>query len=463
MRTLRVRVDENVPPTLLLPGGKTIHQRNKSSPALSTTLVAAGLKAPAKRTAFGDVSNTTNGVRPTKDDGAIPLKQGFQANDKLVSVVADKKSTTFLKQASRPYSVSNLRGLLTGVSVNASTDLPPKQAPTETNTLANSRKALTKRPATTIFKDITLPAIQEPASKFLTETQPAESFIALTNPSSRPEISFTGNRTDALQSQPVPASDASLEDAEKSSVQPNTVSSEIEDLAALRSDGIYIDDNGNVQVYQEAQPEPEDRDQTSYLSSKPLYTDQTNPEVYPASSTDVLPASHASDANTMPYSQPPKRVVPEEYWEEEEEDENYEEEGYVTARSFRSRGENTTGGATTVLFPQVNQKIKREIEAAKQLVEAERTPEEIEDECFDTSMVAEYGDEIFEYMRDLEVGLNRFILRLCMLICLNRPKCCQIPITWTIRQRSSGQCELSSWIGSSKFIIASTFCPRHCF
>jgi hypothetical protein len=408
VRTLRVRVDENVLPTL--PGGKTIHQRNKSSPALSTAIGAAGLKAPAKRTAFGDVSNTTNGVRSAKDDGAILLKQGVQVNDKPVPVAAEKKTTTFLKQASRPYSVSNLRGLLTGVSVSATTDVQPKPAPTESNMLANSRKTLTKWPVNTIFKDVALPAVQEPDSKLPTETHASRSSFALIKPSSVPEVSFTRKQVNGnvVQSQPVPASDASLQDAENPSVQPNAVSGEVEELAALRSDGIYIDDNGDVQVYQETQPDPEDQRESNYLPSKPVYADQAK-ERQQISGAVVLPASHLSIENTMPYNQPPKRAEPEEYWEEED-DENYEEEGYVTARSFRSRGENTTGGATTVLFPQVNQKIKREIQAAKQLVEAERTPEEIEDECFDTSMVAEYGDEIFEYMRDLEVSVNCFAL-----------------------------------------------------
>ncbi len=365
-------------------------------------LGAAALKAPAKRTAFGDVSNTINGVRPTKDDGAILVKQGVQVNDKPVPVVADKKATTFLRHASRPYSVSNLRGLLTGVSGGANSELRLKPAPLETTALANSRKTLTKRPATTIFKDVTLPAIQQPASKWLTEAQLATTSIPVTKPSPAPEVSWTATATDLSQSQPVPASDPTLDDVEKSSVQPSTTQSEVEESAALRSDGIYIDGQGNVQVYQEMQAEPEDQHQSSYFPSKATYTSLSKAEVYQAPSTSVLPASYASIANSMPYSQTSQRPEPEEYWEEEE-DENYEEDGYVTARSFRSRGDNTTGGATTVLFPQVNQKIRREIEAAKQLVVAERTPEEIEDECFDTSMVAEYGDEIFDYMRDLEV------------------------------------------------------------
>jgi hypothetical protein len=404
VRNIRVRVDENFPPALPVP--KTIHQRNKSSPALSTMLGAAGLKAPAKRTAFGDVSNTINGVRPSKDDGAIPVKQGLQVNDKVVPLVAERKTTTFLKQASRPYSVSNLKGLLTGVSGVANTELPLKPAPIETNTLANSRKTLIKRPATTIFKDVTLPASQEPALKSLTEAQSATTFIPLTKPLPLPEVSLTAKATDDAHSQPNTASDVSHDDTEKSSMQPGITSSDAEVSAALRSDGIYIDEEGNVRVYEEVEEtEPEHQNQTNYLTSKPTSTSVAKAEMHHAPRAEPLAASHASDANRLSYGQLPHRAEPEEYWEEEEEeDENYEEEGYVTARSFRSRGENTTGGATTILFPQLNQKIKREIEAAKQLVEAERTPEEIEDECFDTSMVAEYGDEIFDYMRDLEVS-----------------------------------------------------------
>jgi hypothetical protein len=101
---------------------------------------------------------------------------------------------------------------------------------------------------------------------------------------------------------------------------------------------------------------------------------------------------------------------PEEYWDD---DEDYEDDGYVTARSYRSRSENTTGGATTVLFPKYNQKARREIALAKQLVESSRTSEDIEDELWDTSMVAEYGDEIFQYMREMEVSINSSHLIKC--------------------------------------------------
>jgi len=92
----------------------------------------------------------------------------------------------------------------------------------------------------------------------------------------------------------------------------------------------------------------------------------------------------------------------EEYWDEEEDEEYYDADGYTTARSLRSRGDNTTGGVTLVLAPRVTAKTQRELEAAKHFVELHRSLEDVEDEQWDTSMVAEYGDEIFEYMHALE-------------------------------------------------------------
>lgn len=95
-------------------------------------------------------------------------------------------------------------------------------------------------------------------------------------------------------------------------------------------------------------------------------------------------------------------LEPEEYWDEEEEETYYDADGYTTARSLRSRSDNTTGGVTLVLAPRVTAKTQRELEAARVFVEANRTTEDVEDEQWDTSMVAEYGEEIFEYMHALE-------------------------------------------------------------
>ena len=104
--------------------------------------------------------------------------------------------------------------------------------------------------------------------------------------------------------------------------------------------------------------------------------------------------------------EPPVASEPEEYWDEEEEQELYDEQGYTTAHSYRSHGDNTTSGPTTLLAPHVTSAVQEELEMAKEHVLQHQTEEEIEEEAWDVSMVAEYGDEIFAYMRELEVCLS---------------------------------------------------------
>ncbi|KAL2160623.1 hypothetical protein VTH06DRAFT_1311 [Thermothelomyces fergusii] len=95
----------------------------------------------------------------------------------------------------------------------------------------------------------------------------------------------------------------------------------------------------------------------------------------------------------------------EEYWDEEEEQELYDEQGFTTAHSYRSHGDNTTSGPTTLLAPHVTASVREELEMARAYVAEHQTEEEIEEEAWDVSMVAEYGDEIFAYMRQLEAQM----------------------------------------------------------
>ncbi|KAI0471615.1 cyclin-like protein [Xylariaceae sp. FL0804] len=84
----------------------------------------------------------------------------------------------------------------------------------------------------------------------------------------------------------------------------------------------------------------------------------------------------------------------------------YDDQGFTTAHSYRSRGDNTTGGVTTVMLPpKLTRRGEAEIDAAKDFVESRRTVEDIQDDALDVSMVAEYGDEIFQYMKELEKDL----------------------------------------------------------
>lgn len=99
---------------------------------------------------------------------------------------------------------------------------------------------------------------------------------------------------------------------------------------------------------------------------------------------------------------PPAHGVSEadEPWDEDAD--FYDDQGYTTAHSFRSMGENTTSGFTTILMPRMTTKTQNELDLARAIVETSLSPEEIDDEAWDISMVAEYGDDINSYMKELE-------------------------------------------------------------
>ena len=169
------------------------------------------------------------------------------------------------------------------------------------------------------------------------------------------------------------------------------------------SDGLYIDQAGGIQVY-EFQDAVEVHEPAT-INPAPLTVAQPRellliPTHEPKQAIGTQHTKVAADQSSKAVLPPVSE--PEEYWDEEV-GEAYEEDGYVTARSFKSRADTTTGNATTVLFPKMTQKVRKEIAAAKELIENSKTVEELEDEAWDTTMVAEYGDEIFTYMREQEV------------------------------------------------------------
>ncbi|KIW98116.1 uncharacterized protein Z519_01700 [Cladophialophora bantiana CBS 173.52] len=403
LRPIRVRNDENVPPEGQVT--KTIHHRNKSSPALTTTFAEAqGLKAAAKRTAFGDVSNIVAG-RPSKDDSTLQTKPSLQVVVKPSQPLEQRRSIALLRPAQK-----GLKTILAGATTYG-TSKASSNPTTETLVAlqpAATKKTLTKR-HTTIFKDNRLAVLQETE---ITSSEPLNGHVIGTG--KRPSSANAGVESQ-LCLLPPPASVA--------------VSSEpVKDIQELHSDTILPGIEG-VNLGPALSSEPNETDvkdagsnasgnvaqqHSQQLYDRPLPRDSP-PFMGPhltavrKESQQISVASVVNPVDNIPPLSPhhsyiQQRLEQEEYWDEEDDD-NYEEDDYVTARSFRSRGDNTTGGATTVLFPQMNQRARKEIAAAKQLVEATRSPEEVEDESYDTSMVAEYGEEIFDYMRQLEVKM----------------------------------------------------------
>lgn len=118
---------------------------------------------------------------------------------------------------------------------------------------------------------------------------------------------------------------------------------------------------------------------------------------------DMKPLQPAPANPTYAISSGPPLPEPEEYWDEDDDEDLYDEQGYTTAQSLKSYGDNTLG-ATALLAPKVTSKVQRELEEARDYVESTRPQEDIDEEEWDVSMVAEYGEEIFQYMRELEVS-----------------------------------------------------------
>jgi len=346
-------------------------------------LAVGGLKAAAKRTAFGDVSNTARTLTSAHDDSVIVLKRNHQ--EIVKPVVPQEKPAAFLRPAQRPLNVAASKASLNNYSVTSSEAIPtvaPLKLLSDSrqhqpDVPANKRTLLKK--GTTIYKDTSGENVQ-----------PQIDNSQVVRPDSAPVVPVhqsLGPRQHKSQPQL----------KQEQPVVRRTQSKFIR-VQEESSENLILSDP----IYEDAQEEPWNTKSDEAYES---YMKMLNKKEEESAREDIMPAQDVAERHRRSLPPPPLVSEPEEYWEDEEE-EIYDEQGYTTAHSYRSRGDNTTGGATTVLFPKVTNKAKKEIAAAKELVESSRTQEEIEDEAWDTSMVAEYGDEIFAYMRELEVSFD---------------------------------------------------------
>lgn len=369
-------------------------------------------KGTSRRTAFGDVSNVANSVRPSKDDSLLIVKGGLKVTEKTSAIQDEKKALPFQKPAQRPLSIpAGIKGFVSNVTGNA-------------------RQAIAKQPLADIQKAIQpVRSLQNEVGKQNIEvstaplSKPDEKFNRVHGVSKAPKAPLPPVHRQ-LPPLPVPASTSRITidphiqqiGSKKLDKEPALSVEQFEPKeqplsegkSAVRSDGLYIDADGGIQVY-------EFEDAPEAFEEKVI----TLMDQHGTSAIQNLLLPIANEANRAVVSQSTKPNLdtaqkqmlapvsePEEYWDEDAAD-NYEEEGYVTARSFKSRADTTTGNATTILFPKMTQKVKKEIAAAKELVEKTKTVEELEDEAWDTTMVAEYGEEIFQYMKEMEVSITQ--------------------------------------------------------
>ncbi|KAI9711775.1 MAG: hypothetical protein M1820_001920 [Bogoriella megaspora] len=382
--------------------GKTIHQRNKSTPVLSSLMQAGALKQAAKRTAFADVSNTVKTNQHIKDDSALSGKNGIiVAKPSAIQVQEAQKPAGLLRPAQRP--LSNLDPKL-NVDKTTSEAQDTKQnlrRQTVSGTSArpvqsvNEPQRVATKKNTMVFKDVPevlkYPAtIEEEASVTVASTAPISQVLPRRQKSKTDigadtvlvdpaliAIQGPGHVTSQVPSQvplldSLPVSQLSVNDSSNQVSAPRAYIDAVESQLPVNS---YERNSANTIA---------ELDYLADLESKVEEMKRTR-----------------QHAEKVIDSQLPGVPDPEE-WVDPEADQDYED-GYTTARSLKLRSEgNTTGGVTVVLNPKVTARVERELSIAKEIVESSRTEEDIEDEAWDTSMVAEYGEEIFDYMLVLE-------------------------------------------------------------
>ncbi|KAJ5800237.1 uncharacterized protein N7518_002305 [Penicillium psychrosexuale] len=290
----RVVGDENVPPSSLHQNHKVIHQRNKSSPALSMMA-----QNNAGRRAFVDVSNTKDMNRASRDDSAVGGKPA------LIEVKAPGLS----QPAQRRMTLAGTKGVIESVATTKPMNPAGKAQPAYKSKRNNA-----------VFKDQLHTVPEKTASK------------------------ETNTDTDAKTSHKGVEKGRHLNSIV---VQPSNVLN-VDTASLVESDATVS--------------ETEDLKEYTYTYVKEPVPAVSEPEEWDGDDTE-----------------------------------------YHVAPFYSFRGDNTDG--TTVIYPCMSNVTTREMFRAKDIVESEQTPEDIEEELLDTTMVAEYGDEIFLHLRKKEIEM----------------------------------------------------------
>ncbi|KAF3891366.1 G2/mitotic-specific cyclin-B [Trichophyton interdigitale] len=382
-RTLRGRVDENM--IAFNRAGKTIHHRNKSSPALSALANSnsnsnATSKEPVRRAAFGDVSNTVNSLRSAKDDSSLPSKDTIKITEKPLCLA---------RPAQRPIHSIGTKPAVNAI-INAEAGIKPGSEKTQ------AKKLQTKR-ANAVFKDpILQPVVEEPTTKQQKPQQQQQQEKASAPQASSSETSSKSAEPSKEVEKDVKGATSAAKTA-TAEPAPAQVTKTMPAATAVAEEPAVKDPAVVKATVEPGPPVPNHSAKDANEVTKPKVT-----RISSDGARSSIPSTKRPSDITVS-SRKYDQSEPEEYWDEEEED-NYDEDGYATARSYRSR-DNTTGGATMVLFPRMSQQSRRELALARQIMENSTSVEEYDDEWRDTTMVAEYGEEIFQYLRELELKL----------------------------------------------------------
>ncbi|PHH88658.1 hypothetical protein CDD83_7260 [Cordyceps sp. RAO-2017] len=388
-RPFRPRGVENAAPQL--------HQRHKSTGNLAAASMAsvAGIRGPAKRAAFGDVTNMAKNVAAARDDVKLKLQPAVASHAAPPLAVVNKENLL----------LSNVTIANSGKKdafhrpAQRSAALPGKQKPAADSRPAEvTRKPVAERPQPDadgrlgLDEDLALPPLQPadtsgPGTALLPSQASLEGLpLQPRHHRSQPQLKVPQPTLRRTQSKHLDGIEAAADKAARAHFHP---------AGSMPSRDLEPSSAGFVDY-----PGPPfaalDRDPLSGLRHDDEYVDQKLPEI---SEEPPRAPGPGRDGQTTALSEP------EDCWDElEDEEYDDQDQAYTTAHSFRSR-DLTTGGVTTLLPPRVTARVQRELDEARLEMQRTRSKDDIEEELWDVSMVAEYGEEIFEYMRELEIRM----------------------------------------------------------
>lgn len=359
------------------------------------------LNAPPKRTAFGDVSNF---ARPRASDpiGKPVVKpvarEAVKVRANSVTAAVNTRDTRVEEKENRRGRAGTKNGAVTKDAGHGTKYHSNAQIDTRGTVGQKSSGASLAQPPLRNGVSKKLPAVyqdrQEPKVSVRPGTQsPVDDLAVLAGkPVKNPRH---------YKSQP--ALRAGQQDFRHAHAKPAAV--HVDDLLEVEDEG-DTDDNATEAAYEDAVEQLSDDTESTESLGRRLMAEMEQPNAVDEEYVEREVKRALEDMARFGSPPPPSSSEEaEEYWDEEEEQEQelYDEQGYTTAHSYRSHGDNTTSGPTTLLAPSVTADVREELEMAKDCVLQNQTEEEVEEEAWDVSMVAEYGDEIFEYMRELEV------------------------------------------------------------
>ena len=367
-------------------------------------MVAKGAapQQPLKRTAFGDVSNIANAKMGARDDMILSGKDGKAVKENIGAQIPEKAafgkkaSAPLLRPAQRPHSLATgLKGLISNVV--------PGQGASKAPSNANEQLAGTTIPKLSRLRRNTV-NVKDPVivSSSTENVKPKEDSLAVPEGKSKPQRSMQSVPESSAVNVPATVQTTKVETNQKGTSQPHK-DDQLSTYDHVYREAYHVPRQMHEPLIPRADAGSLQHEVIKLPVGAPIRQSSILPQQLPAPGTALLSTVPESVYAPMVISEPASRISlpPLADQDGQWEDELDEEEEWRTAYSIN---------ATTVIVPQFNQNVRREIAAAKEIIESRRTPEDFEDDFWDTTMVSEYNDEIFEYMRDLEVSVHRFYL-----------------------------------------------------